>query len=57
MEHAKTWAATWGIILTVLVLCGWLDSPIAPTVCVTELKDGQGNTVQVSGKVAKVSVD
>lgn len=42
-------------VIAILVICAWLDRPI-PTACVAELRDGVGNTVTVSGKVAKEDV-
>ncbi len=57
MEILKTWLATCAVFIGVLMLCGWLDEPQAPTSCVAEISDGSGNTHYISGQIAQVSTD
>lgn len=57
METIKDWLATGGVMLGVLMLCGWLDEPPTPTACVASVTDGGGNTHYISGQVAPVSTD
>lgn len=57
MQTVKTWLAVWSVILSGLVVCGWLDRPIEPTACVAEIHDSVGNTHYISGQVARVSTN
>lgn len=56
METVKQWISTSLVVIGILILCGWLDEPPAPTSCVAEIRDQNGNMHIISGQIAQVSV-
>lgn len=57
MDAIKDWLAIWGALLSILVICGLLDQPPAPTSCIAEISDSGGHVHYISGQVAHISTD